>query len=87
MLLLALQPLGDAALRSHPDVVAASADRAGGVHEALLAWCIAKGALPVVECDDGSADQLAQLLAALMEQGNVMDLDAGERAALDGRAS
>ena len=87
VLLLALQPLGDAALRSHPDVVAASADRAGGVHEALLAWCIAKGALPVVECDDGSADQLAQLLAALMEQGNVMDLDAGERAALDGRAS
>ena len=87
VLLLALQPLGDAALRSHPDVMAAGANRAGGVAEALLAWCVAKGALPVVESDGSNAAQLAQLLAKLMEQGHVMDLDAGERAALDGLAS
>jgi hypothetical protein len=85
VLLLALHPLGDAALRSHPAVVASCGNRAGGIAEALLAWCVAKGALPVVEHeDDGNADQL---LAALMEQGHVMDLDAGERAALDGLAS
>lgn len=83
---MALHPLGDAALRSHPAVVAVGCKRAGGVDEALLAWCIGKGALPVVDNDDRGA-QLAQLLAALLEAGHIMDLDAEDKAALDGLAS
>ena len=86
VLLMALHPLGDAALRSHPAVVAVGCKRAGGVDEALLAWCIGKGALPVVDNDDRGA-QLAQLLAALLEAGHIMDLDAEDKAALDGLAS
>jgi len=80
--LVALHPLGDSALRAHPAVVAAGAQRPGGVAEALIAWSVGKGAIPIVHGDD-----VQSVVAALMEKGYVMDLESGDRAALDSLAS
>jgi hypothetical protein len=80
--LLALHPLGDSALRAHPAVVAAGAQRPGGVAEALIAWSVGKGAIPMVHGDD-----VQSAVAALIEKGYVTDLESGDRAALDSLAS
>ena len=84
--LIALQPLGDAALRSHQAVFAAGERRGGGAVEALLAWSVGRGAVAVVGGSEGG-EELPRLLAALMEAGQVLELESAERAALDGLAA
>jgi len=84
--LLALSPLGDAALRAQPAAAAAGARREGGAAEALLAWCVGRGAAAVAGGEEGCGEELPRLLAALMGAGRVADLEATERAALDALA-
>lgn len=84
--LLALSPLGDAALRAQPAAAAAGARREGGAAEALLAWCVGRGAAAVAGGEEGCGEELPLLLSALMGAGRVADLEAAERAALDALA-